>query len=268
MKKFISMGCTSTPSVKGIYTALFILVLSVPMFAQVEMKNDNTTAVPFYKWEVGVDLKPLFRQDEPYNLLAKWHFTERKALRLGLGTGSFSKSKDSFQIQELKFTNNGPGVFQYDQLAFNEGKKMNWGIRLGYQYTFKQGKVSLYSASDISWVKESIDFLSPLQYRVIAIDKGPVPPFAGYQSIDKIESRKNIYGLIQSLGFKYTINNQVSCSFETAVIGQYINAYNYVSEDPYIVFGPSSYSKNTNTGGHETQVLFKPLMGLFLNYHF
>ena len=268
MKKFISMGCTSTPSVKGIYTALFILVLSVPMFAQVEMKNDNTTAVPFYKWEVGVDLKPLFRQDEPYNLLAKWHFTERKALRLGLGTGSFSKSKDSFQIQELKFTNNGPGVFQYDQLAFNEGKKINWGIRLGYQYTFKLGKVCLYTASDISWVKESIDFDTPLQLTGLIIDKGPVTPFVGYQSIIRIESRKNIYGLIQSLGFKYTINNQVSCSFETAVIGQYINAYNYVLENPYIVSGPSSYSKDTNTGGHETQVLFKPVMGLFLNYLF
>ncbi len=44
MKKFLLTLCVSTPSVKGIYTALFILILSTSAFALLSTitKGDNT----------------------------------------------------------------------------------------------------------------------------------------------------------------------------------------------------------------------------------
>ena len=267
MKKFFMTLCVCTPSVKpslltvkGIYTALFILILTTTASAQIELK-DNNTAIPFHKWEVGVDLKPLFRSDEPYNVLVRWHFTERKAVRLGLGVADYSKTKDTFWIVERKLN-----TIQYDQFTRNNGKKMNWAIKLGYQYEFKQGKVSIYTASDFEWIRESIDFRTPFGFRgALIIPQEPVEPFAGYQSIIRIQSRKNTLSLIQSLGFRYTINNYLSCAFETAINGQYIWFFSNVDKDPYLDL---YYTKFTLKGGSETKFSFKPLMGLFLNYHF
>ncbi len=263
MKKFLCVCCASTPSVKGIYTALCILILTVPAFSQVEMNSNNTVA-PYLKWEVSVDLKPLFRSDEPYNVMAKWHFTEKKALRLGLGISDYSKTKDTFGINEIKYVN-GQNQIQYDQFTRNFGNKMNWNIKLGYQYEFKQGKVSIYTASDFDWVNEFIDFNVPIQNKGELIDKGAVQPFLGYQSIFLMQSRKTALNLIQSLGFKYHINSYLSCAFETAIIGRYIKfSYNAV-EDPYI---NPYYTKFTVKGGSEKHLIFKPLIGLFVNYHF
>ena len=263
MKKFLLSGCVCTPSVKGIYTVLFVLILTIPAFAQIEMK-DNASVAPFHKWEVNVDLKPLFRQDESYNVGFKWHFTEKKALRLNLGTANYSKAKDSFRIIEEKGSN-GQMSTQYFQLAFNNEKKVNWNVRIGYQYEFKQGKISVYTATDADWIKESLFFHTPVQ-AVIAIDKGLVQPFQGYQSVFVIEQSKNTLGLVQSLGFKYNVNGHLSCSFETSLIGQYIYFHDYVFENPYIT--NESFTKVTVNGGHKTMFSFKPLMGLFLNYHF
>ena len=258
--------CVCTPSVKpslltvkGIYTALFILILTTTASAQIELK-DNNTAIPFHKWEVGVDLKPLFRSDEPYNVLVRWHFTERKAVRLGLGVADYSKTKDTSWIVEKKLN-----TIQYDQFTRNISKKMNWAIKLGYQYEFKQGKVSIYTASDFEWVRETIDFNTPIQSKGELIDQGAVQPFAGYQSIDFVRNRRNTLSLIQSLGFKYTINNYLSCSFETAIKGQYVWFASKINENPYI---NPYYTKFTIKGGSETHLIFKPLIGVFVNYHF
>lgn len=251
------------PSVKGIYTALFILILSTSAFAQFELK-DTSTAVPFHKWEVSFDLKPLFRSDEPYNILTKWHFTEKKAVRLGLGMANHSKTNDTFWIQETRLVNN-QNVIQYQQYTRNNGKKMNWDIKLGYQYEFKQGKISIYAATDFDWAKESLDFHVPLIVIGQLIDQGAVQPFSGYQSIWLIRNRKTILGLIQSLGFKYNINNNLSCAFETSLIGQYIKLHYDTHEAPYL---NADFTKFTIKGGHETQFSFKPLMGVFVNYHF
>jgi hypothetical protein len=259
MKKFFLTLCVSTPSVKGIYTALFILILTTTASAQIELK-DNTTAVPFHKWEIGFDLKPLFRSDESYNMLAKWHFTERKAVRLGLGTVDYSKTKDTSWITEKK-----AGTIQYDQYTRNIGKKMNWGIKLGYQYEFKQGKVSIYTASDFEWVRESIDFEVPYQFKGELIDQGAVQPFPGYQSIFLLRSRKTFLNLIQSLGIRYQINSYLSCAFETAIVGQYIKWGYSAFEDPYI---NPYFTKSTIKGGSESHFIFNPLMGMYLNYHF
>ena len=268
MKKFLLTLCASTPTVtpslltvKGIYTALFILILTTTASAQIELK-DNTAAVPFYKWEVGLDLKPLFRSDEPYNVMAKWHFTERKALRFGLGTNNWSKTNDTLLIYEYLFDNN-QRTDQYLQLAHLDDKKVNWDIKIGYQYQFKQGKISLYTATDLNWIKQTLDFSIPVQ--VVSGHKGTMPPFLGYQSVFFIYNRKTTYSLIQSLGFKYTINNFLSCSFETSLIGQYVEFVYDTAENPYV---DVSYTKRNTKGGHGTYASFKPLMGLFLNYHF
>jgi hypothetical protein len=263
MKKFLLAVCTSTPSVKGIYTALFILMLTIPVFSQVEQTDKTPIAAPFHKWEVGFDLKPLFRSDEPYNVLGKWHFTERKAVRVGLGTTNWSKMVDSFDIQENKVTNNNQNQVQYAQLTRNNSKKRRYDVKIGYQYEFRQGKIGIYTATDFNWLRETVDFLTPYQYG------GGVPglfePFVGYQSIVYIVNKKTTYSLIQSLGFKYNVNSYLSCSFETCLIGKYVRFYYRKGENPYL---DVDYTKYTIKGGHETLLDFKPVMGLFINYHF
>ncbi len=266
MKKFLLTLCASTPSVtpslltvKGIYTSLFILILSTSAFAQFELK-DTTHSVPFHKWEISVDLKPLFRSDEPYNVMAKWHFTDRKALRFGISMADYSKTQDTSWITEKRV-----GTIQYDQYTRNIGKKMNWAIKLGYQYEFKQGKISIYTASDFEWDTESIDFQTPFQFKGELIDQGAIQPFIGYQSIYLLRSRNTILNLIQSLGIRYHINSYLSCAFETALVGQYKKWGYHIFEDPYI---SPYFIKSTIKGGSETHFILKPLMGLFLNYHF
>jgi hypothetical protein len=263
MKKFRLAVCTSTPPLKGIYTALFILTLAVPVFSQVEQTDKTPIAAPFHKWEVGFDLKPLFRSDEPYNVLGKWHFTERKAVRIGLGTANWSKSNDTFSIEESKLDNNLKTI-QYSQSTHNNAKKMNWNIKIGYQYEFNQGKITVYAATDFDWSKETLDFNTPLEIRGGL--PGLVDSFSGYQSIWYIANRKNIYSIVQSLGFKYTLNSYISCAFETSLIGQYLTFDYGTNENPYYL--KTGYLKATSTKGNDTQLIFKPLMGLFINYHF
>ena len=111
MKKLLMTLCASTPSVKGIYTALFILILSTSAFAQFELK-DTTHNIPFHKWEVSVDLKPLFRSDEPYNLFVKRYLTETKVLRFRLSAFNIQFHDDSLNIVETKAMN-GQQILQY-----------------------------------------------------------------------------------------------------------------------------------------------------------
>ncbi len=67
----------------GLYTAIALCAFSDFAFAQTALQDSS-----FHQWEVSVDLKPLFRQDQPYTLSVKKYLTERKAIRFAIGTGN------------------------------------------------------------------------------------------------------------------------------------------------------------------------------------
>ena len=253
--------CASTPSVKGIYTALFILILSTSAFAQIELK-DTTYSVPFHKWEIGFDLKPLFRSDEPYNIFIKRYLKESRALRLGLFSSDAQFYDDSLNISEIKLT---PvrDIFQYWQSKRNKYKSFGFEIRLGYQFEFKKGAVSIYTATDLSYNAYSTHLIDGGGSQ--SGDTSQVKPFEGYNPfIGKNIKIKN-YGFLQSMGVKYYLCRQLSIGVEATVRLTYSTfSFNY-RELPYVDL---VFLKETTLKGHSSNVSFVPLMGLYLNYYF
>lgn len=157
MKKFFLTLCISTPSVKGIYTALFFLIFMTSVSDQIEPK-DNVTAVPFNNWEIGFDLKPLFRSDEPYNVLAKWHFTEKKAIRLRIGSCSRTSSSDSVNLYNQDFPRIEALRLQYKENIPKQDKKINGQFSVGYQYSFINRQVCFYTATEFNYEQFREDF--------------------------------------------------------------------------------------------------------------
>ncbi len=267
MKKFFFRLFTS--AVKGMPVAVCIELFSVSVLAQNSSLVNKPDSIPFHKWEVSLDVKPLFRSDAPYNIMAKWHFSERGALRLGLGTTILAIAKDSFGISQTFFDYKTQiSSFQYNQMQFgpNDTKYINWDLKIGYQYEFQQGKICLYSASDFNWKIERTIFQVPVQSNILA--QGMNDTFVGYRSLDYLYNRKSFYRLIQSLGLKYNFSNNISCSFETSLIFQLLNFRFITNETPYLPNANGLYQKITGQYGSETSFIFNPLMGLFINYHF
>ncbi len=261
MKKFLLTLCVSTPLVKGIYAALFILILTTTASAQIELK-DNTTVPPYPKWEVGVDLKPLFRSDEPYNLFVKRYLTETKALRFRLSAFNFQFQDDSLNIVETK-TTNGQQILQFYQLKRNKNVSSGFGVSFGYQSEMRKGILSLYSATDLSYNTSSDNLLDGGGAQ--GGDSGQIKPFEGYRPIIAKDIRINDYGVLQSLGVKYYLCKQISLSIEATLKFTYSTFSLDYLEHPYTDL---DFVKHTNLKGKDSNISFVPLMGLYLNYHF
>ncbi len=265
MKKFLLAVCTSTPSVKGSYTALFILMLTVPVFSQVEQTDKTPIATPFHKWEVGFDLKPLFRSDEPYNVLGKWHFTERKAVRVGLGTANWSKATDSFNIVGYKVAIvNGISdkTYEYYEIKNSNTNKFDWEAKIGYQYKLKEGSTTVYTATDLSFARQRVEFL---KNGVIAGPDYPAKPFEGHDPLSNLYSKATRYRFIQSLGLEYFFNKNLSISAEISTYIEFTSYYFTKMELPY---SDIFYSREQHGGGSTRNFHFQPFAGLYLNYHF
>ena len=258
MKKFLLTLCVSTPSVKGIYTALFILILTTTATAQIELK-DNINDIPYHKWEVSVDLKPLFRKDEPYNIFVKRYLTERKALRLGFFSSNIQNSDSTLDI--LGRANVG-GQWQYFQITRNRYKFSEFEIRLGYQFGVRKNAISIYTATDLSYKFSSYSLVSN---GAQSGDTGQVKPFEGYFPFIGKDIRIGNYGLSQSIGIKYYIHAQLSLGVEGAFRFNY-SMFSFDSRElPYV---DMNLYKHTNLKGYNYSMSFVPLMGLYLNYYF
>ena len=84
MKKYFFGGlCTSSTSGKGMCVAVFILLISVSGFSQSWISKNDSSSVVFKKWEVSLDLKPVFRADQPFKIFIAKNLTERSAIRFG-----------------------------------------------------------------------------------------------------------------------------------------------------------------------------------------
>ena len=220
-----------------------------------------------------MDLKPLFRQDEPYNLLVKWHFTEKKAIRLRIGSANSSSSLDSVRLLNQDFTHAGLGGLGYSEGYPKRDKKINGQLSIGYQYSFTSGRICFYTATEFN-------------YEQVQEDYNTFGGAKGYVNINLYDSLKsNIYynktilsylkyrtrtfGISQMVGVDYKFNNHLSISSEFAI--SYYNTYHYLSKTEDLPSNSSAvfqtYSEFTSSGAN-TSFMFKPLLGLYLNYHF
>lgn len=272
MKKFLLMVCKSTPSVKGIYTALFFLILTTSVVAQIEMK-DYATAIPFNKWEIGFDLKPLFRSDEPYNVLAKWHFTEKKTIRLRLGSGSSISSSDSVNLYNQDLPRIEALRLQYKENIPKQDKKINGQFSIGYQYSFINRQVCFYTATEFNYeqFREDFDAFGGSRFflNTNLYDSLKSNIYYSKNSLTYLKYRAKTIGVSQIIGIGYKLNHHLSISTEL-VIGYYKASY-YLSKVEYLPTNSSAVletSSEFTSSGTNKGVFIKPLFGLYLNYHF
>jgi hypothetical protein len=262
MKKFLMCFCASTPPLKGIYTALFILMLTVPVFSQVEQTDKTPVTTPFHKWEVGFDLKPLFRSDEPYNVLIKRYLSKNQALRLGLGAADISSNKGNTNLGgEYYYTKDS--IIYFGQNRDENLKEQKFSVFLGYQFQRQLRQLSLYCAADLFYQLTHYQFVVPVQgyFNYSGVDPTPkqIPLSGRTNNVD-------IFGIKGILGLKYSFNHALSLSTEMALIFQ--------SEHLKFSEGESFFSTTfdlhsaLNSSHTTNKLLFKPIMGIYLNYSF
>ena len=263
MKKFLLSGCVCTPSVKGIYTVLFVLILTLPAFAQIEMK-DSKTDVPFYKWSVDFDLKPLFRKEEPFSLLVKRYTSATKAWRFGVG---LSASKSPISNSYLDIYTPSTTVTFFSEKTSNQ---IGSYLTIGRQFEKKIEKLFIYTSSDIT-VK--IDFIKDKSNGTSLSTNATTSVPVNRLYVDTLLNRK-ILGLTlsQSLGFKYHVNKQISISMEangSLNIDKIMNnqdAVGILANQFGVTFGNIPFASKDNRWLYYLK--FNPMAHIYLSYHF
>jgi hypothetical protein len=274
MKKLFSAS-GFTPSVfKGIYIVFLLILSTSSSFAQVA-KKDTTS---FNKWEVSVDLKPLFRKDEPYNLFVKRYLTERKVVRLGLGVYENNKNilvsnsiGEINAIQEF-LSDTFNYKYQYIQIRpdSNYEKSNSFVLSLGFQYILTKNKVSVYIATDVvySYVSHNYDF-STGDAGTYDSNNNPVyagtKTFVGYDSRYQLDEYLKTYSIKQQIGFSYSVNKSLSLSFEMGATFQFSHYSKQQFDKPY---PDQRYNKAIWASYNFYNWKFNPMAGLFLNYLF
>ena len=198
------MVCMSAPSVKGIYTALFILILSTAASAQIELK-DNTPAVPFHKWELGINLNILTLKDDPYSIVIKRHISKNIALRLGFSL--IYNTVEQYHWNYAKYADTIHFVV-YDYKSRIKNMAINSFI--GAQYGIKKKNWYCYMATD-GLFKYGREKNEAFDLRIAIAIPAPYQSFeAGSFGGTKIMG----FGVRQSLGFQYFITKNFSVGAE------------------------------------------------------
>ncbi len=204
MKKFLLTLCASTPSVKGIYTALFILILTTCVSAQIELK-DNAAAVPFYKWEIGINLNILRLKDDPYSIVIKRHISKHIALRLGFSL--IYNTVEQFHLYDHPYTDTIHFVIYNYRSRI---KKMAINSFIGAQYGIKKKNWYWYMATD-GLFKYGREKNEVFDLNIAVAIPAPYHSFeAGSLGGTKIMG----LGVRQSLGFQYFITKNFSFGAE------------------------------------------------------
>ena len=196
--------CVCTPSVKGIYTALFILILTSPIFAQIEIKG-NIDADFFHKWELGINLNILTLKDDPYSIVIKRHISKNIALRLG-----FSLIYNT--VEQFHWYGN-PYIDTIHFVIYNYKsriKSMAINSFIGAQYGIKKKNWYWYMATD-GLFKYGREKNEAFDLNISVAIPAPYQSFeAGSLGGTKIMG----LGVRQSLGFQYFITKNFSVGAE------------------------------------------------------
>jgi hypothetical protein len=273
MKMITSCSLRAYSHMKGIYMAIFLMFFTVSVLAQVEKRDTSVTSTAFNRWEVGFDLKPLFNKDEPYSVLAKFHLSRRWAIRLGLGSSLFSSTFDSTYLDNsVESTDQNTFQGAYNQQTAPRDIKENWKSNIGFQYQFKIGKISCYTATNVS-IERTIQRYNSFFFKSLAspylIDSLNPNLFRNKINIDALQIDNKTLGVFQVLGFQYHFNNYLSLSNEIEIGYSRINRKFLLQErlPPQSAQGFWALSSFINSG-YSSVFFFKPFASLYLNYHF
>lgn len=263
--KMTTFSAKAHPSVKGIYLAIFLIFFAIPILAQVEKKDSDTTS---HKWEVAFDLKPLFRKDEPYNLIVKKHFTQRKSIRIGIGANEIKNNiiEDYEVLQSLGPLLDSKSKIQYFQGSMNASEKSNiLQFSLGFQYKFLLKKVIFYSATDLVYSKTSTNYDLNVTSVGIRDSSLNIITFDGYDPLRLLINKISNYSAKQSFGLQYPFNKSLSLSIEASLSFNH-GRYSFEKRDKPIA--NQVVEKFTTKIGNVSKGVLEPIAGIFLNYHF
>ena len=267
MKKMsvcISHLCQSVASVTLLCISLYF---SVTVRAQLE-KQDST----FKKWEVSFDLKPLFRSDQPYNVFIARNLTEKTSIRLGLSVADWGNTRDTSFFNQLTYIDtvlaNAGGQSRLKMISH-----FNLAIKVGLKYELKKGIVSIYGASDLGLQLQHYNFDAGGGSGAAGIGADTIT-LQGFQALTYLRTQTTQVNLIQSLGLKYKINQNLSFSIETSLrFGLSESSYSsgmQPFDNPY-KGGVTTILTTlvSNTGSQRNfSIEMLPFAGLYLNYHF
>ncbi len=237
----------------------FVIFTHMNGFAQIEKATSKDT-ITFRKWEVSVDMKPLFRQDESYSLLVTKYFTEKSGLRIRVGFLELSNSdfyKSSIQAIKLK----NDSIIALSEAINGDLQTEKYGCEIGYRYGISKllnnkNKISLYAVSNLYWDLQINHLKLPTKIRNY--------PFERNLNENGFKEKINQYGVRQSLGVSYKINSHISVSTEIALSfqNQTLNLSQagettFLEGDQQLIIDDS-----------QRRVYFHPLSLLTFNYHF
>jgi len=261
MKKVIPMTW-----LKAITTLYFLLISLFTSSAQ----QGN--------WEIGIGLRPLNLRDEPYSLNAKWHFTNRFALRLGLGVLYNEHDEFVSYLHPYYVIDDTTHKFAYEYTKVEKNFYANFFV--GVQYLGTKIK-NLGKPHDLDWYVMS-DFF--LKYRREEIDLPEGIYYPGYTILRRGElfttavfgtNKDFIIGIRQGIGIQYWVNRSLTITLEGG--GHYAKVFSSAqkntfetgrTEPPYedgTSFGSARYAIQKSK---DYQWGINPVMFLSFNYHF
>ena len=262
MKKYFFGGlCTSSTSGKGMSVAIFILMLSVSGFSQ-SGQSVKDSSLAFKKWEVSLDLKPVFRSDQPFKLFIAKNLTERSAIRFGIMVLYLTNSDAPIVTQSFKdsLLFNQSGAIRGDTLVFISSVyapqtvlQYNLGLSIGYRKEIFLSKLSMYSSTDFGFNRS---------YYSNSMGASPNYVTGGsFSTSQKIINTSNNFSLVESLGLRYRFNKHLSFTVESNITLGYSRYKNYT-------FTRTTDAISATQVGNYFFLNFNHLSGFFLNYHF
>jgi hypothetical protein len=265
MKKlFFALGFT--PSVfKGIYACVFLIFTTTLSFSQ------NS------QWEFGVGLRPLTLKDEPYSLILKRHLSRHTALRFGASV-IFTKQNERY-ADDVHFADT-PYMFRYDYELID--RKFFGTAFIGFQYGKRKNNFYWYGATDFSFKYKIDGKRFPNEDYIIwgSDSRAPQPILRLGELIEwtNFDDVKTIsYGIRQSFGFQYFVNQSVSVSLEASIFYEInsvkrTNFLGYVFRPVDIPLSIPAIGYGAGEGlsyRYDTYLLgISPLTFLSFNYHF
>ncbi len=262
-------------ALKGFASVIFSITICTSVMAQYTNFRKSVDITDFKKWEVSLDVKPLFRSDAPYNIMVKKHIDERRTWRLILGASNFSNQKVVYSAGSIDYDTtklpNPIGTSVYPQ-SNQTTNTTYFSIKVGYQVELERmDRIAIYSASDLglAYFNQSSDASSP--NNTVQGYIYPANPFNGVPSVASDFTTLSTFSLTQSLGLKFPLNRRFSCSLETSISAQYVRSNNKIWKllragtiNPAIA--PETQIQIFE--GHQFNFILTPVMGLFINYYF
>lgn len=212
---------TATTWLKAISMLYFLLITIFTSNAQ--QRN----------WELGIGLRPMNLEDDPYSLILKQHVTPHFAWRLGVGGGYSEKSR----FVEYWYSYLDPAYhFTYEYTRVD--KKFYVGSFLGVQYLgFKHMDVSKQSFFDwyllsdltIKYHMQKTELPNGIFYNRLSLQEGD-----RFFIVELDNKKEMILGIRQGLGIKYTLSRNTTVNIEAGAHYEWVSAK--VNKNDFHVF--------------------------------